>query len=364
MCWQMFCGESVREKTVALQQLLFVDRNLRAVSIGCHHIVCHHFFSFLFFRSHTHSTLRAQEAQMNAQPQTTAQARHLFGTAYIVYGPGVTPAEPNAESRLCSHSHSHQQSEQPTTQDHFWAIFRPSADTRLPSPISESSPSLSEAPPFFVLRGVPHHWGSYPPDIVKPHGCIPPHLYYRVAISEHNTSSSRTAHHHRGNDNGVSDTLRQISLDDKSSDDCLLGAHRPLQEWTLPFVHRLGDGHDHAGGLTTAYDLLQDLEDAEDYGEFINARVTQINSSELASSATRPPILPSLYACTEVLVSERRMKPILDQHFFDFGPKDQNSTAAPVALRELRQLVQDLRDSSENHRIWLAKSDLTLLLPL
>ncbi|KAF9991227.1 40S ribosomal protein S28 [Mortierella antarctica] len=122
-----------------------------------------------------------------------------------------------------------------------------------------------------------------------------------------------------------------MSLDDKSNSECTSNAHEPLQEWTLPFVHRLGDGHDHAGGLTTAYELLQDLEDAEDFGEFINTRVTQIKAMDLACPSTAPPIRPSLYACTEVLVSERRMKQMMDQHIFFDGTTDQASTAAPAA---------------------------------
>ncbi|KAF9575043.1 40S ribosomal protein S28 [Mortierella alpina] len=129
-----------------------------------------------------------------------------------------------------------------------------------------------------------------------------------------------------------------MSIDDKSNIDITSNACKPLQEWTLPFVHRLGDGHDHAGGLTTAYELLQDLEDAEDFGEFINARVIQIKASDDASSSTAPRILPSLYACTEVLVSERRMKQMIDQHFFGAASRDQVSTAEPAAIRELRQL--------------------------
>ncbi|KAG9065129.1 hypothetical protein KI688_002451 [Linnemannia hyalina] len=116
----------------------------------------------------------------------------------------------------------------------------------------------------------------------QPHGCLPPHLYYRVTISEHTTST-------------------------------------PINEWVLPFVHRIGDGCDHAGGLTTAYNLLRDQEDAEDLGDFIHDRIRQLQGDhdhnhdhdhdlELAytsddatsgTAAVQDPISASLYACTE-----------------------------------------------------------------
>ncbi|KAF9290429.1 hypothetical protein BGZ68_007057 [Mortierella alpina] len=262
---------------------------------------------------------------MNAQPTISTQARHLVGTAYIVYGPGGATPEFIAES------HS-----------------------------STSSPP-PQTTPYFVLRGVPHLWGAYPPDIVKPHGCIPPHLYYSVNVSEYDYE--RKPHQDRDTNSSVTDTLRHITLDDKNNSDCTSHTQKPLQEWTLPFVHRLGDGHDHAGGLTTAYEMLQDLEGAEDFGDFIKARVTQIKASSLTCPSKTPIIPPSLYASTEVLVSERRMKQMINQHFFRADTMDEVAAALPEALRELRQRVQDLEHSSEYHRIWLAKSDLTLLLP-
>ncbi|KAG0361407.1 hypothetical protein BG005_008423 [Podila minutissima] len=102
----------------------------------------------------------------------------------------------------------------------------------MPSPSTDSC---------FVLEGTPHSLGSYPPDIPEPHGCMPPHLYYATTVYEYILDTS---------------TLHTSTW-------------APKATWTLPYVHRLGDGRDDAGGLTSAYHLLVDREDADDFGAFI-----------------------------------------------------------------------------------------------
>lgn len=286
-------------------------------------------------------------------------ARYLEGTAFVVYGPGPGPGpEPSSppahhpnHTHPHSHSHSHsyalhESEEQPAF---FWAVFRPNTATILPKPSSTqqhppdqtNSPSSSTKEVLFFLQGTPHPWGSYPPDMEQPHGCLPPHLYYRVTISEHTNST-------------------------------------PINEWVLPFVHRIGDGCDHAGGLTTSYNLLRDQEDAEDLGDFIHDRIRLFqadhdhdhdlelahNSDDATSgtAATKDPILASLYACTEVLISERRTFNVIQQQFFC-------STAfLSPGLKEfqhhLQKTIDNVNSTSQFLPFSLVQSDLKLILPL
>ncbi|KAH7044771.1 hypothetical protein BKA57DRAFT_507169 [Linnemannia elongata] len=295
---------------------------------------------------------------------TSPTARYLEGTAFIVYGPGPgSGPEPSAppshhphhhhtHSHTHSHLHSHAGHEAEEQPAFFWAVFRPSTTAVLPKPSptqqhpsAQTNSSSSSNDVLFFLQGTPHLWGSYPPDMEQPHGCLPPHLYYRVTISEHTTSD-------------------------------------PINNWVLPFVHRIGDGSDHAGGLTTAYNLLRDQEDAEDLGDFIHDRIRQLQAehnhdlefattfddatsgitANSGTAAAQDPILASLYACTEVLISERRTFDVIQQQFFS------SMAFLNPGLKEfqhhLRKTIDAVDPLSQPLPFSLVQSDLKLILPL
>ncbi|KAG0268474.1 hypothetical protein BGZ95_002454, partial [Linnemannia exigua] len=189
---------------------------------------------------------------------------------------------------------------------------------------------------FFFLQGTPLLWGTYPLDMEEPHGCMPPHLYYRVTISEYNTNNNKNT----------------------------------SNEWTLPFVHRISDGNDEAGGLTTVYTLLRDQEDAEDHGDFIKARIHLLQSLSTINALGDIKITPSLYACTEILISERRTLDVIQQQFFsaDIIAKNERNEDRIPGLEEFRhrlqKTLQRVDTSSESLPFSLVQSELKLILPL
>ncbi|KAF8939750.1 hypothetical protein EDD21DRAFT_368268 [Dissophora ornata] len=293
-------------------------------------------------------------------------ARYLEGTAYILYGPAPTPLPESSASQdhnanfghptstnasshaTCQHQH-HLHRETPDKDvAHFWAVFRPEIDTQIkkkqsgyqeiltPQQETESLMAASDNPILkqngiqsFVLTGTPHPWGSYPANISEPHGCIPPHLYYRVTVSEYHRELSETSTGHR--------------------------------EWVLPFVHRLGDGRDDAGGLTSAYSLLEDLEDADDFGDFISRTLQKLRSGEGGGE-----VGPNLYACTEVLISEQRTMNVIEQQFFEMSIN--NSERLPKELEKLQHNIEEslARTTSTSQQLpfHLVKSELKLILPI
>ncbi|KAG0013383.1 hypothetical protein BGZ82_002150, partial [Podila clonocystis] len=189
--------------------------------------------------------------------------------------------------------------------------------------------------------GTPHPPGSYPPDIPEPHGCMPPHLYYITTVYEHSLDTS-------------------ASLPTSTS--------APKATWTLPYVHRLGDGRDDAGGLTSAYHLLVDHEDADDFGAFIG----QIMGHESRDSKKA-----ALYACTNILVGETRALGTIQRQFFQDPWGGQGGTGTgteqtgleellPQGLAQLKRIfdrtIQPSLESDE-HPFSLCISDLQLVLP-
>ncbi|KAG0373776.1 hypothetical protein BGX24_011248 [Mortierella sp. AD032] len=189
---------------------------------------------------------------------------------------------------------------------------------------------------LFFLQGTPYPWGTYPSDMEEPHGCMPPNLYYRVTISECTSNNNRNT----------------------------------SNEWILPFVHRIGDGNDEAGGLTTIYTLLRDQEDAEDHGDFIKARIHQLQSSSAGDASSDIKITPSLYACTEILVSERRILDVIQQQFFStaiIAKNEYNDVRIPglgAFQHHLQKTLQTVDTPSESLPFSLVQSDLKLVLPL
>ncbi|KAF9998435.1 hypothetical protein BGZ65_006071 [Modicella reniformis] len=129
--------------------------------------------------------------------------------------------------------------------------------------------------------------------------------------------------------------------------------------WTLPFVHRLGDGKDDAGGLTSAYSLLEDREDADDFGDFIQDMLQQLYSEET-------PLLPSLYASTEILVSETRTMDVIEDHFFSWETDTSQSGGGqlPKALQELQGHIAQVKSPSHPLPFSLVKADFKLVLPM
>ncbi|KAG0215594.1 hypothetical protein BGX31_000818 [Mortierella sp. GBA43] len=135
-----------------------------------------------------------------------------------------------------------------------------------------------------------------------------------------------------------------------------------LREWVIPFVHRLGDGKDDAGGLTTAYSLLEEQEDADDFGNFITDMLKQLGSED-TSPSTKEPSLACLYACTEILVSETRTMKAIDDHLFTCKIEANN---LPTVLQELQSHVIRVKRSLEPSQplpFSLVKTDLKILLP-
>ncbi|KAI7832396.1 hypothetical protein BC939DRAFT_498474 [Gamsiella multidivaricata] len=302
-------------------------------------------------------------------------ARYLEGTAYILYAPPFAPERTNDatnDSTANDHQHQHQHhcqnhehhrnGDSDDPQPHFWVVFRPDSETPITSGQSnhqqiqhhQGSDKESNSR-LFVLKGTPHPWGSYPEDVSEPHGCIPPHLYYHVTISEHH---HHYHHHHQDND-------------------------KTAAEWTLPYVHRIGDGKDDAGGLTTCYKLLEDLEDADDFGYFIQQILERSGSyskeplSPLRSSPTTETTTPaaelssapSLYACTELLISEKRTPEVIEQQFFSWiksGDRNNSDEALPRVLSELLSDIAGITSTTEPSRprsSFIVKSDLKLILP-
>ncbi|KAF9912143.1 hypothetical protein EC991_000553 [Linnemannia zychae] len=173
----------------------------------------------------------------------------------------------------------------------------------------------------------------------EPHGCMPPHLYYRVTICEHTK-----------NDNTVTNNSN---------------------EWVLPYVHKIGDGNDEAGGLTTLYTLLRDQEDAEDNGVFIRTKIRHLQSSA-TGTYNNSPIPPSLYASTEILISERRTMDVIQRQFFSSSTTtstsviNQGSYDLVPELREFQNHLQKTLqavDTTETLPFSLVQSDLKLILP-
>ncbi|KAG0082556.1 hypothetical protein BGZ92_011625 [Podila epicladia] len=262
----------------------------------------------------------------------TRSRRHITGTAHIVFGPGSTSPSsvPLQQTTLHHHHHDHHdQPNEPNQAPYFWAI--------MPSPSTNSC---------FVLEGTPHSLGSYPPEIPEPHGCMPPHLYYATTVYEY--------------------TL------DSSCSHASSWTWAPKATWTLPYVHRLGDGRDDAGGLTSAYHLLVDREDADDFGAFIGQIM-----EEVAEEVNQNSKKAALYACTNILVGETRVLGEIQKYFFEEPWQRHEGIGAlpglellPQSLAQLKRVFDttaiaqaSLLDSEDEHPFSLCISDLQLVLP-
>ncbi|KAG0268498.1 hypothetical protein DFQ27_006563 [Actinomortierella ambigua] len=86
----------------------------------------------------------------------------------------------------------------------------------------------------FTFVAKPKALGVWPPSRPKPHGCLPPSLYYSLLLTAYGTHETAQD---RNDGSGQVGTERD--------------GYVVLKRWIVPFVHRLGDGHDDAGGLTT-----------------------------------------------------------------------------------------------------------------
>jgi hypothetical protein len=137
----------------------------------------------------------------------------------------------------------------------------------------------------------------------------------------------------------------------------------------------MGDGNDHAGGLTTIYTLLRDQDDAEDHGDFIHAKIRQLQQfhhhRELLSSAAEATttfsahensISASLYACTEILISERRTLDVIQEQFFSATAK--SSSDLKEFQHHLLKLLETADRTSQSPPLSLVQSNLKLILPL
>ncbi|KAG0047317.1 hypothetical protein BGZ83_007615 [Gryganskiella cystojenkinii] len=333
-----------------------------------------------------------------------SQRRYLEGTAYIVYGPGPVESISNTHSNQAlhpptvqdhsgengeelnqdqhhshdndSHSHHHHDHSLPE-QPHFWAVFRPEKDSLItPKDSAFLGTRGTRDSTVFFLSGTPHLWGSFPPEMPEPHGCIPPHLYYSVTLSELPSSTSSSRNTTSAGEKKTGDSARQ--------------------EYQIPFVHRFGDGKDDAGGLTTAYELLEELEDADDFGVFVdelvrrfqNASIASVKSSTATATAAentfgvnfdlgeKGRVAPkrlsgddasgvdapvALYACTEVLFSETRTKQMIENHFFS----ESSEKSQPSVLEKFkRQFYATLETSTTAMPFHLLKSDLKVVLPV
>ncbi|KAG0224761.1 hypothetical protein BGW42_004873 [Actinomortierella wolfii] len=98
-----------------------------------------------------------------------------------------------------------------------------------------------------TLIAKPRALGIWPPSRPKPHGCLPTNLYYSMLLTAYGTRQ-RSGRDGAGERGQTSDVQEQ---------------HEVLRQWIIPFIHRLGDGHDDAGGLTTRLcgDTEEDLTD-------------------------------------------------------------------------------------------------------
>ncbi|KAG0299319.1 hypothetical protein BGZ98_010145 [Dissophora globulifera] len=284
-------------------------------------------------------------------------ARHLEGTAYFLYGPPMPSQDQSIPSRHsptrdgCPQHHSHHVDRESPVAASFWGVFRPSVDTQInDKPTASEAPAIedqmdSQSPPqLFFLSGDPLPLGSYPLDMAKPHACIPPHLYYRVTVSGPTYDGSSSS---------------SISSSTSTSTSS-------LQEYVLPFVHRLGDGKDEAGGLTSAYHLLEEFEDADDAGEFLQRRLVELQQQQNAGIKRASPLFSqqlvaaAIYACTEVLVSEKRTLPLVEQEFF-LTPR--LSTELPNLRRHIMDTIRLTDLDTHPLPFHLVKSDVKLLLP-
>ncbi|KAG0326907.1 Palmitoyltransferase [Dissophora globulifera] len=284
-------------------------------------------------------------------------ARHLEGTAYFLYGPPMPSQDQSTPSRHsptrdgCPQHHSHHVDRESPVAASFWGVFRPSVDTQIndkstasEAPAIEDQMDSQSPPQLFFLSGDPLPLGSYPLDMAEPHACIPPHLYYRVTVSGPMCDNS-------GSSSGSSSTSTSTSS---------------LQEYVLPFVHRLGDGKDEAGGLTSAYHLLEEFEDADDAGEFLQRRLVELQQQQNAGIKRASPLFSqqlvaaAIYACTEVLVSEQRTLPLVEQEFF-LTP--QLSTELPNLRRHIMNTIRLTDLDTHPLPFHLVKSDVKLLLP-
>ncbi|KFH63224.1 hypothetical protein MVEG_10635 [Podila verticillata NRRL 6337] len=277
----------------------------------------------------------------------THSRRHILGTAHIAFGPPTSspsPAQTSHPHPHLRHPHDHHHPlhhHSNESNPHFWAI--------MPSPTTNSC---------FVLKGTPHPLGSYPPDIPEPHGCIPPHLYYATTVYEHTFDLS------------------------SSSSSSLHLSTTPKRTWTLPYVHRLGDGRDDAGGLTSAYHLLIDLEDADDFGAFIGQHVVKDEKEEEEQEEEdeeeegesgeheqdRKKEVAMMYACTNILVGEARVLNTIKSHFFEPWSKEQGplpltGLEIPQSLTQLKDIFATLAQASLDHPFSLCISELQLVLP-
>jgi hypothetical protein len=136
-------------------------------------------------------------------------------------------------------------------------------------------------------------------------------------------------------------------------------------------VHRFGDGQDDAGGLTTAYHVLEEREDADDFGVFIDELTRRFRDASLSSSKSGQSILRKLpnsiysqvamYACTEVLVSETRTQKMVEDHFFSTT----SQAPMPEQLKQFkRHFYSTLESSTTTMPFWIVKSDLKIILPV
>jgi len=313
-------------------------------------------------------------------------ARTLIeGTAYILYGRGPCdltsfadldqdswqrqdPNQENEQNRLQSHLHHHQHDHDHDhghdhdPPKHFWAIFHPEKDTLISSDGTVSTTSTKgniDAAFHLFLSGTPHAWGSFPPEMPAPHGCIPPHLYYKVNLLRPRLKSSTAT-----NDLNTEGGRDQIY---------------DFQEHTIPFVHRFGDNKDDAGGLTTAYHLLEKLESADDYGAFMDELIHVFQSASVASSTNSQDKnrvssgdLPrsstgaltsqvALYACTEVLFSDTKTRQLIHNHFFSSTTK----MPLPPSMMQFVNHCYEYSESTEpSNAPRILKSDLKILLPV
>ncbi|KAF9581090.1 hypothetical protein BGW38_002021 [Lunasporangiospora selenospora] len=315
----------------------------------------------------------------------------LEGTAYFLYGqrPACLPdqllskfrahtlAETPTESsppptshssrdphHHCGHGHSRKSLDTGhDTPAWFWAVFQPSKITiieqRSASKVDRND-SVEETAksPCFYLMGTPRPWGEYPSDMPVPHGCIPPHLYYSVDMFSTEINSNSQG--------------------------------QRLREWSLPFVHRFGDGRDDAGGLTTGYHRLQDLDDADDFGQFLDqlpnqpAAVTSSSLNEHHHKENKDYVqLPALYASTQVLASETRTMTLIQDHFLTkaVGTTPVNLTTSRVCQfqEQIKALVSNHHNNNNNNNnndddddlnsvdqelpLWVLISDLRMILP-
>ncbi|KAF9915209.1 hypothetical protein BX616_006659 [Lobosporangium transversale] len=221
---------------------------------------------------------------------------------------------------------------------------------------------------MFILTGTPHPWGSYPHDISPPHGCIPPHLYYQVSIMEYDQSSNFSCRNSQNIQEERERGPRDLESNKGSTTDLNPGDRGGMFEnkWIIPFVHRFGDGQDDAGGLTSSYQALEHSEDGvDDYGAFMEYRVATATAARSCS----------LYASTDVLISEQRVTEVIEREFFSQGSVEASSTTAATptkiaSITTTHELLEPLKrqlaycyKSKQLPPFVVLQSDLKLILP-